>query len=290
MKKFAIYALMLAASATLFLSSCGPDSGGGDEVKPDPAVNLKTTSGYTFASATVAGDSIIKAGIIINHSSKIKNVKFQVTVAGSTFTVKDSSMNDKDVNMDFIRQVISTPGTEAWSIVATDENGKTGTASFTLTVAAADQDLIPYEGNSSGTIDLYRKQSTEPKSALDLDLLTIGSAATTVADEFKDIFDNTANSSGTYAPVWASKTGAKFVKVTGTLDYATTTKYSAIVNYFNSKTPTSTTETLAKDNMYVVQGGAKNRYYLILVSSITDGSGEDADYVTLKVKTIDITK
>ena len=100
MKKLTNYVSMCAIAATLLLSACGGDKDK-DEVKPDPKVNFKTTAGYTFANSTVAGDDIVKAGILINHEYKIKNVKFQVTVSGSTFTVKDTAVNNKVVDIDF---------------------------------------------------------------------------------------------------------------------------------------------------------------------------------------------
>lgn len=279
--------MLIATAAVTFLASCGGDNG--DDPKPDPAVNFKTAAGYTFSSQTVTVDSIIQAGILINHDRKIKNVKFEVTVSGSTFTVKDTTVNDKLIDMDFMRRVIPTPGTEAWSITATDADGQTGTASFTLTVQGQDQNLIDYVASGAGQENrkMYRLQSATNPSAFDLDDLQVYSASTSVPDENKDMYDNTAGS-GTYAPVWASKTGAQFVKVTGGLDYATTTKYSEIVNYFSSKTPTATTETLAKDNMYIVRGGTKDRYYLVYVINIDDPAGVDDDHVEIKVKTIDI--
>ena len=289
MKNLKLYSMMIATAAVTFLASCGGD--GTEDVKPDPKVNLKSTTGYVSSSQTVNGDTTIKAGIIINHDRKIKNVKFQVTVSGSTFTVKDTSVNDKVVDIDFMRQVISTPGTEGWSFTATDEDGKTGTASFTLTVAAPDQTLIPYESNSSRKLEIYRSQSSEPKSALNLEDMAIYSAGTSINDMFKDIYDNTTGSTDPYTPKWASKSGSQFVKVTGSaIDYATATKYSTIVNYYNTKTPSANSEVLVKGDLYVVKGGDKNRYHLVLVDLITDGSGVNNDFVTVKIKTIDITK
>lgn len=289
MKKFKFYSMMMATAAVTFLASCG--GGTDDPPKPDPKVNLKNTTGYTSTSQTVAGDSVIKAGILINHDRKIKNIKFEVTVSGSTFTVKDTAVNNQVVDIDFVRQVITTPGTEGWTFTATDEDGGIGTASFILTVAAADQTLIPYEGNSAGTIDIYRFQSTQPKSALNLEDMGIYSAGTSVNDMFKDIYDNTATSADPYTPRWASKSGSQFVKVTGgAIDYQATTKYSTIVNYFNTKTPSATSENLVKGDLYVVKGGDKNRYHLVLVSEINDVAGVNTDFVTVFIKTIDITK
>jgi hypothetical protein len=286
MKNLKLYSMMIATAAVTFLASCG---GTEEEPKPDPKVNLKTTTGYVSSSQTVNGDTTIKAGIIINHDRKIKNVKFQVTVSGSTFTVKDTSVNDKVVDIDFMRQVISTPGTEGWTFTATDEDGKTGTASFTLTVAAPDPTLIDYVAvTGQENRKIYRLQSSRPSSAFDLDDLGVYSASSTDEGQ-KDLFDNNSGT-GAYAPVWGSKTGAKFVKVTGTIDYATTTKYSQIVNYYNSKTPSASSEALVKDNMYVVQGGSKKRYYLIYVINVADVAGVNDDHVEIKVKTIDITQ
>lgn len=287
MKQFKIYSMLIATAAITFLASCG---GTGDEdPKPDPAVNLKTTTGYTSTSQTITVDSLIQAGIIINHDRKIKNVKFEVTVAGSTFTELDTAVNDKVIDMDFLRRVIPTPGSEAWSFTATDEDGQTGTASFTLTVAGQDQTVIDYVASGAGQENrkMYRLQSATNPSAFDLDDLQVYSASTSVPDENKDLYDNNSGT-GTYAPIWSSKTGAMFVKVTGGLDYAAVTNYSEIVNYYSSKTPTSSTETLADDNMYIVRGGSKDRYYLIYVINVEDVAGLNDDHVEIKVKTIDI--
>jgi len=291
MKKLTNYVTMFAVAATLLLSACG----GKDKIepeKPTPKVNFKTTAGYTFASATVAGDSNIKAGIIINHEYKIKRVLFQISISGSSpITVKDSVMSSKVVDMDFMRQVITTPGTEVWTITATDENDKVGTASFTVTIGGADQILIDYVATGAGQQNrkIYRKQSSKPESALNLDDLVIYSAAN-ADDGVKDVYDNTVGTGDAYVPVWASKTGTTFVKVTGTLDYSSTVNYSQIVNYFNSKTPTTVSQTIVKDNMYVVKGGVKNRYYLVYVINVSDVVGFENDHCEIKVKTIDITK
>jgi len=289
MKRFKFYSMLIATAAVTFLASCGTEDT--DDPKPDPAVNLKTTAGYTSSNVTVTPDSTLKAGVIINHDRRIKNVKFQVTISGSTFTVLDTTVNDKVIDMDFVRKVIPTPGTEGWTITATDADGKTGSASFTITVQGADQTLIDYVASGMGQSNrkIYRFQSTRPSSAFDLDDLVVYSAADP-DDGKKDVFDNTAGSGDVYAPKWQSKTGATFVKVTGGLDYATTTKYSAIVNYFSSKTATTVTETLAKDNMYIVKGGSKDRYFLIYVVNVDDATGVNDDHVEVKVKTIDITK
>ena len=286
MKQIKFYAMMMAVAAVTFLASC--DGGDGDEIKPDPAVNWKTTAGYTSTSTSVEVDSTVKAGILINHDRKIKNVKFQVTVAGSPFTVLDTAVNDKVVDIDLIRQVIATPGSEIWTVIATDEDDLTGTATFTLTVTGQDQNLIAYEGNSAGTIDIYRLQSSEPKSALNLEDMIIYSAANPDAD-VKDIYDNTVGSAALYTPKWASKTGLEFVKVTGSLDYATATKYSEIVNYYNSKSPVAETSLLSVGDQYVAKGSSRNRYFLLLIDAIEDGTGVNNDYVTVKIKTIDIT-
>ena len=286
MKQIKFYAMMMAVAAVTFLASC--DGGDGDEIKPDPAVNWKTTAGYTSTSTSVEVDSTVKAGILINHDRKIKNVKFQVTVAGSPFTVLDTAVNDKVVDIDLIRQVIATPGSEIWTVIATDEDDLTGTATFTLTVTGQDQNLIAYEGNSAGTIDIYRLQSSEPKSALNLEDMIIYSAANP-DDDVKDIYDNTVGSAALYTPKWASKTGLEFVKVTGSLDYATATKYSEIVNYYNSKSPVAETSLLSVGDQYVAKGSSRNRYFLLLIDAIEDGTGVNNDYVTVKIKTIDIT-
>jgi len=288
MKRFKFYSMLIATAAVTFLASCGSDDK--DEVKPDPSVNAKTTTGYIPSSVTVGTDSLLKAGIIINHDRKIKNVKFQVTISGSTFTVLDTNVSDKVIDMDFTRKVIPTPGSEAWTITATDADGKTGSVSYTITVQGPDQTMIDYVASGMGQENrkIYRFQSSRPSSAFDLDDLSVYSAADP-DDGKKDIFDNNAGS-GAYAPVWGSKTGAMFVKVTGGLDYATATKYSTIVDYYSSKTPTAATETLAKDNMYVVKGGSKDRYYLVYVINVADETGVNDDHVEVKVKTIDITK
>ena len=54
--------MLIATAAVTFLASCGTEDT--DDPKPDPAVNLKTTAGYTSSNVTVTPDSTLKAGVI----------------------------------------------------------------------------------------------------------------------------------------------------------------------------------------------------------------------------------
>ncbi len=289
MKKIAIYALMIATSATLFLSSCGGDK---EEVKPDPALNFKTTAGFTFTSTSVGVDSAVKVGVLINHSSKIKNVKFQVTILGSTFTEKDTNVNDKVIDLSFIRKVIATPGTEGWTIIATDENGKSGSVSLSITVTGTDpnlQDYSPAVGQPGVRIYNIKDPTAGNPSAFDLNTKTPQSASNTTPDNLKDILDQNA-SSGSYQPQWGTKTGVKYIKVTNaSLTYVGATKYSQLVNYWaqNTAAVISITPVITTNDLYLVKAGDNGQYYLVSILNIVDIAGKaDGDNVEFKYKTL----
>lgn len=287
MKQIKFYAMMMTAAAITLLSACGTE----EDVKPDPSVNFKTGAGYTFANTSVEIDSTVKAGIIINHDRRIKNVKFEVTVSGSTFTVLDSNVNDKVVDMDFVRQVLATPGSETWTITATDVDDKTGTVSFTLTITGQDQALKAFEpamGQKGVQIFNVKDPSPGNPSAYDLNTKTPASAADP-NDDLKDILDaNTSNSA--YQPQWTSKTGATFLKVTSSsLTYDAATNYSELVQYYATNTAgvVTTTSVIAKDDLYLVKAGDNGQYYLISIIEVVDNAGTaSGDHVEFKFKTL----
>lgn len=287
MKQIKFYAMMMTAAAITLLSACG----GEDEVKPDPKVNFKTTSGYSFGNTSVEVDSIVTAGILINHDRKIKNVKFQVTILGSTFTELDSNVNDKVIDMDFVKRVIATPGSETWTITATDADGKTGSVTLNITVTGQDQNLKPYEpamGQKGVQIYNVKDPSAGNPSAYDLNTKTPASAASS-DENLKDIVD--ANeSTGAYQPKWTSKTGAMFLKVTSSdLTYSAASKYSELVEYYSTNTAgaVATTGVISTGDVYIVKAGDNGQYYLMSIINVEDvAGGASGDHVEFQFKTL----
>ena len=135
MKKHNVLAVLclLVLGMSLSFSACKKDE------REPPEVAFKTTSGYTFANATVGQGDSLMVGITATKTEDellTYNVSYaydgaSTTTTSQSFSIPDGATTyDKDVTIVTRNQA----GSERWVFTVTDRDGNITSKEFTLTV------------------------------------------------------------------------------------------------------------------------------------------------------------
>lgn len=139
MKKFRLILLAVFALSSSMLFNACTTSDDGDEPNPGPTMNFLGDAGYTATDATLAAGSEFTVGIVASHDVRIDKLEIRVSLDGSgqlipsNCTICDSTINDKELRVDYTATVQNTPGTETWSFTVIDKDGFATTKEIVIT-------------------------------------------------------------------------------------------------------------------------------------------------------------
>lgn len=134
-----LFVVALAVVGAFTFNSCTTE----DEPNPGPTLNFLGGAGYTASDATLAGGTEFTVGIVGSHDVKIDKMEIRVSFDGgaevipASCTMCDSTINAKDLSVDFMQTARTTPGTETWSFTLIDKDGLSTSKSITITTTAA---------------------------------------------------------------------------------------------------------------------------------------------------------
>ncbi|NTY02022.1 hypothetical protein [Deinococcus sp. JMULE3] len=133
----------LALTTTLLLAACGPgvptpgngNTGGGTGTSGTPTVNITPTSGTTLGGAALTGPVAQFRVKLADQDGTVTAVKW--TVTQGTTVVAQGAVPSAEIKADTTLTLPTLPaGTYTLSVTATDNSGKTGTATTQFTVDA----------------------------------------------------------------------------------------------------------------------------------------------------------
>lgn len=134
----------LALTTTLLLAACGPNvpttpggtTGGGTGTGSGaPTVNITSAAGSTLSSTTLTGPVAQFRLSLADQDGSVTSVKWVVTQSGTT--VAQGTLASGDIKAVTSLNLPSLPaGTYTLNVTATDNSGKTGTATAQFTVDA----------------------------------------------------------------------------------------------------------------------------------------------------------
>ncbi|UBV41562.1 hypothetical protein LAJ19_07760 [Deinococcus taeanensis] len=162
----------LALTTTLLLAACGPNvpttpggtTGGGTGAGSGaPTVNIMSASGSTLSSTTLTGPVAQFRLTLADQDGTITGVKWVVTQGGTT--VAQGTLASADIKAVTSLNLPSLPaGTYTLTVTATDNSGKTGTATAQFIVDAQRPSLTSVKVDGTGvtngaTLDRLVNQS-----------------------------------------------------------------------------------------------------------------------------------
>lgn len=283
--------ILLAAvvPAVAFLASCG---GSDEKVVPAPTCTFQTGSGYTSSDVTSFYDSTVKIGVrAFSNDQSLTGVKITLSTNGAAAgSILDSVLSVKTCNFDYTYKVKGGVGDkQLLTVTATDKNGKTASASLTITINPA---LVAIVGVSAqkvynvlapsgffGAYDLYGS-------------VGVASASTETSKDLKDLTVATGPNAAVFTKSWGSGNGSKFIKVTAN-DWNNATNSDAIWQLWqtNGASATTTVTNIANNDVIVVKTGQAISFNLYIIK-ITDvhetptpaNGGDNNDYIQFDYK------
>jgi len=305
MKKLRLFLLAAFAisSATLF-NSCTSSSD--DDPNPGPTLTFVTDQGYTGGDATLPAGSAFKVGIVAIHDVKIDKLEIRVSLDGSgqlipaNCTICDSTINDTNLEVDYMGTLQSTPGTETWFFTVIDKDGLSTTKEIKITrtkqpepIRFVDLSLGNQDNSSLGSsyslseFLVYLLGDAKTNSAK-VDLIyvkddTDGDILCAPSSNYASTILDGASGVGT----WGTRNETKIRKTSLTPgEFDAMTDSQELIDALNNNSSADVEVTQVSNNdVYVVAPVSSNsRPVLIKIVSISSGD----DSITLKLAAEDI--
>lgn len=264
-----LFAVALPLAA--FLASCG----GSEEEKAKPSIALSNTGGSIVTDALIDSGGFAKFTIVANsNDDKLSKLTISQSVNGGTSgNVKDTTLNSKTLNYVYNYSVRGRNGDKIKvTCTVTDKNGETASTSITITVKVIGDALGEETGQEVFNIIGVGKGA--------YDLNTSSPKASTDPDAVKDLKDLTTVANPTFSKKWGSGHGnSKFAVITDK-EYTDAAFEGDITTLWAAKSASATSQTpvLADGTCLIVktgQSGVAFDYYVIKVTSVVDGAGND---------------
>jgi hypothetical protein len=266
MKHLKFIVMMLVAANIAFVSSCKKDDDGDDTpVSENPSINLAGDGGFIATDATLEPGTVFNVKVTASENATTKknlvNFKAVRNVAGVKSTEVDSTFNEKtfQLEMQFTASTLET--TDVWTFTITDKDGKSATASFTITTEApvnttplatevTDGKFYHVEGSLKGAYDL------------------VGQALKGVSDPDTDKdLKNTDAAGATFTGSSTAGNGTTFVK-DNSIDYAGTTTVEAIASAYAGGTASGTITNPQAGDKYIAKLRGGDDYMLIQILTV----------------------
>jgi hypothetical protein len=266
MKHLKFIVMMLVAANIAFVSSCKKDDESDDPAgAQNPSISLAGDGGFVATDMTLEPGTVFKVKVTAseNATSKKNLVNFRAArkVAGIKSTEIDSSFSEKtfQIEMEFTASTLET--TDVWSFTITDKDGKSASATFTITTESPvtttplatevlDGKFYHVAGSLRGAYDLVGKVM---KSASD-------------PDTDKDL-KNTDAAATAFTGSSTAGNGTTFVK-DNSIDYAGTTTEEAIASAFAGGTASGTITNPAAGDKYIAKLRGGDDYVLIQILTV----------------------
>ena len=264
LNKIGFLFLMTAAVGFLF-SSCG--STDGDSTAP----KLTLSPDFTFEDRDATPDENIRIDIVVTSEEKIADISMVVANGANedeVYLLED--VNEKSYSGSISRNANATVNAvETWTITVTDKKGGSTSKSIVITTKGESPDLSLAEdkmffnviGKEHGAYDLVA-QATVAAS---------GAAGT------KDLVDQTTSD---FSKQWGTSNGTEFIKTAAGGTFAAYVKLSDIETTWESQKAniTSTVDVAVGDLILVKSGQVGNPMFVVVVTAVTDGAGNDDSY------------
>ncbi len=288
MKKMRIFALIVLAGATIF-TSCKKDE---ETVLADPTISFQGGTN----SLVFNGTNAIDVNVTVAAEGKIETVSLQgpsLSGTGTTTTpitaLFGTSGSDNAKNQTsaiYMFQVSSANLALAlvnhttgftYTFTVTDQEGKSTTATFTVTTPAAAN--TPFASNQTG---VFYHVAGLLHGAYDLDAnATVGISGLATAKSMK----NTDLAGAAFTGTWTSDAA------NATMYVKTTTAYSAIyqenaATLYAAGTASATVTNPALNDVYIAKKGTT--YYVISITAVepafSTGTGTNTGRITFNYK------
>ncbi|MCB9251820.1 MAG: hypothetical protein H6605_05095 [Flavobacteriales bacterium] len=265
---------LLSLGAMFFLNSCGDES-----TNPAPTIDMIAENGSVTGDITLGGDEPFTLVFNVSDDSKVKSIEVTSTVDGRTTAQFDTTVNTETIKIKLTRKTLARIASEVWTISATDNDGKTGTKSFTITTnsAAGGNPLTSYDKDPLGKA--LRVWNFHGPNTGAFDLLD-GSAKTKNDNNAdKDVHDSTGTAEITQWPGrWTSKNGTMFKKITS-YTYDDIQKTGQLDAAWDASGTAVKFMLLAKDDLYVAKLRGTDTKVLVKIIDVVKTSGDNLDYV-----------
>jgi hypothetical protein len=271
--------LSLLAIATIFVSSCGPT----EEVAPKPVLEFLGGSEYVSGDISLSAETDFTVGIIGTHVSKMTGINITVSYDGgaeltpANCTLCDSTIDTKDLNVNFYGKTGTTAGSEVWSFTLTDKDGESTTKTITITnLGAPGATLQEFtQDNQNNPFRVWNFHGTKAGAYQ----LGVGSISSNEPNSLKDIQDSTTTGEiSTWPGRWTSRNGSMFKKTT-THTWTNMNNVTELEAAWNSLGDADAVINPAEDDVYIVNIKNAGTFALVEITGVVETSGDNNDYV-----------
>ena len=285
MKKIKLLSLAVIVGLGSFLiTSCGTT----DDVAPKPVLEFIGGAGYVSSDISLAANTDFTVGINASHTEKLKSIKISVSYDGGAevtpvnCTLCDSTLDSKELRVDFTGTTEPTAGTEEWKFTIADKDGNSTTKTITIeNIGAGGAALIEYvQDNNNEPFKVWNFQGAL-EGAYQLGCCNLKSSD---PNSDKDIQDSTATSEIANWPArWTSRNGTTFKKST-TFNWTNVTNEAELAAAWDGSGTAATFVEVADGDVYIANIKGSGVYALIEITDVVETASDNNDYVQFRYK------
>ncbi len=279
MKNIKLFSLLAVVGlGSIFVTSCGPV----EEVDPSPVLEFIGDGEYVSSDISLSAQQEFKVGISASHVSKMVGLNITVSYDGGDELVPancslcDSTIDTKDLRVDFTGTTGVNAGSEKWSFTITDKDGNATTKSITITnLGDPGASLIEFTDDAGTPFRVYNFQGTK------LGAYQIGAGPLSSGDpnSFKDIQDSTSNNDLPNWPArWTSRNGSTF-KSTTTHTWANMSNETALNAAWDELGAAESVINPAKGETYLINIKNSGKIALIEITDVVETPSDNNDYI-----------